>query len=97
MCQVPGTVLVSTCAVLVLSIKMILTTSLKRWIILFVMCSSMTPAAAGADGQSLREQYESLPPKGKFATGAVVGFVGAKVVVGSAVKAAKVAGAAFLA
>eukprot|EP00562_Extubocellulus_spinifer_P007479 CAMPEP_0178505422 /NCGR_PEP_ID=MMETSP0696-20121128/19121_1 /TAXON_ID=265572 /ORGANISM="Extubocellulus spinifer, Strain CCMP396" /LENGTH=142 /DNA_ID=CAMNT_0020134729 /DNA_START=81 /DNA_END=509 /DNA_ORIENTATION=- len=57
----------------------------------------MAPAAAGADSQSLRDQYDSLPPKGKFATGAVVGFVGAKIAVGSAVKAAKVAGAAFIA
>lgn len=74
---------------------MMLTPSLKRWIILFVCCS-FAPAAAGSS-QSLKEQYESLPPKGKFAVGATVGWVGAKVVVGSAVKAAKVACAAFVA
>lgn len=57
----------------------------------------MTPAAAGADAQSIKEHYDSLSPKGKFAVGAGVGYVGAKVVVGSAVKAIKVAGAAFIA
>ena len=76
---------------------MMLTPSLKRWILLFLCCSvSVTPAAA-ADAQSLKEHYDSLSPKGKFAVGAGVGYVGAKVVVGSAVKAIKVAGAAFIA
>ena len=77
---------------------MVLTPSLKRWILLFLCCSvAVTPAAAAADAQSLKEHYDSLSPKGKFAVGAGVGFVGAKVVVGSAVKAIKVAGAAFVA
>ncbi|VEU33554.1 unnamed protein product [Pseudo-nitzschia multistriata] len=44
-----------------------------------------------------REQYNGLPDQGKFATGAVVGFTTSKVVVNSAVKFVKVAGAAFVA
>ena len=77
---------------------MMLKPSLKRWILLFLSCSvAVAPAAAGADAQSLREHYDSLSPKGKFAVGAGVGYVGAKVVVGSAVKAIEVAGAAFIA
>mmetsp|Transcript_11484 Transcript_11484/g.27083 ORF Transcript_11484/g.27083 Transcript_11484/m.27083 type:complete len:163 (-) Transcript_11484:191-679(-) len=77
---------------------MMLTPSLKRWIFLFLCCSvAVSPAAAGANAQSLKDQYDSLSPKGKFAVGAGVGYVGAKVVVGSAVKAIKVAGAAFIA
>ena len=78
--------------------NMMLTPSLKRWIFLFLCCSvAVSPAAAGANTQSLKDQYDSLSPKGKFAVGAGVGYVGAKVVVGSAVKAIKVAGAAFIA
>ena len=76
---------------------MMLTPSLKRWILLFLCCSVAVTSAAAADAQSLKEHYDSLSPKGKFAVGAGVGYVGAKVVVGSAVKAIKVAGAAFIA
>ena len=76
---------------------MVLTPSLKRWILLFLCCSVAVTPAAAADAQSLKEHYDSLSPKGKFAVGAGVGYVGAKVVVGSAVKAIKVAGAAFIA
>jgi len=77
---------------------MMVTPSLERWILLFLCCSvAVTPAAAGANAQSVKEHYDSLSPKGKFAVGAGVGYVGAKVVFGTAVKAIKVAGAAFVA
>mmetsp|Transcript_16201 Transcript_16201/g.37538 ORF Transcript_16201/g.37538 Transcript_16201/m.37538 type:complete len:162 (+) Transcript_16201:50-535(+) len=44
-----------------------------------------------------RNQYDKLPDQGKFATGAVVGYTTSKVVVNSAVKFVKIAGAAFVA
>jgi hypothetical protein len=44
-----------------------------------------------------REQYEQLPEQGKFATGAIAGFGASKLVVNSAVKFVKIAGAAFIA
>ncbi len=40
--------------------------------------------------------YDKLPPSGKFAAGAGVGFVGSRVAVKSAVSGVKVAGAAFI-
>jgi N12 class adenine-specific DNA methylase len=44
-----------------------------------------------------REQYDQLPEQGKFATGAIAGFGASKLVVNSAVKFVKIAGAAFIA
>mmetsp|Transcript_17663 Transcript_17663/g.19127 ORF Transcript_17663/g.19127 Transcript_17663/m.19127 type:complete len:172 (-) Transcript_17663:259-774(-) len=44
-----------------------------------------------------RNQYETLPDQGKFASGAVLGFGASKVAVNSAVKFVKIAGAAFIA
>ena len=44
----------------------------------------------------LREQYDALPPKGKFGTGIFVGFTFSKVAVRSTVKVAKIAGSAFV-
>ena len=44
-----------------------------------------------------KKNYESLPDQGKFATGAVCGFGASKLVVNSAVKFVKFAGAAFIA
>mmetsp|Transcript_15129 Transcript_15129/g.24483 ORF Transcript_15129/g.24483 Transcript_15129/m.24483 type:complete len:166 (-) Transcript_15129:268-765(-) len=45
----------------------------------------------------VREQYEQLPDQGKFVTGAVVGYGASKLVVRSAVRVVKIAGAAFIA
>ena len=47
--------------------------------------------------KNARNQYDKLPDQGKFATGAVVGYTTSKVVVKSAVKFVKIAGAAFVA
>ena len=45
----------------------------------------------------IRDEYEKFPDKGKFVTGAVIGFGASKMVVKSAVTFVKVAGAAFVA
>ena len=47
--------------------------------------------------QLLKDKYEDLPPPGKFAATAVVGFFGSRVALKTFVGAAKVAGAAFIA
>mmetsp|Transcript_15292 Transcript_15292/g.21817 ORF Transcript_15292/g.21817 Transcript_15292/m.21817 type:complete len:187 (+) Transcript_15292:91-651(+) len=44
----------------------------------------------------VKVKYDSLPPKGKFATSAVIGFVSSKAAVGTTVKVLKIAGATFL-
>jgi hypothetical protein len=46
---------------------------------------------------SLRDTYDNLPPHGKLATGAVAGFAVSRMAISSAVKVAKIAGAAFIA
>lgn len=66
-------------------------------ILLFCCLDLSQSRTVDAAAASLKEKYDSLPPKGKFATGAFVGFVGAKAFVGSAVKAIKIGGAAFVA
>lgn len=45
----------------------------------------------------LRQKYDELPEKGKFAAGALVGFSGSRIAIKSAVTVVKVAGAAFVA
>ena len=70
--------------------------------ILFVVALCVAPFSAvkaddnadlkrQADGlvSSLKEKYESLPPTGKFATGAVFGFTGSRVVTRSAMTVVK--------
>ena len=44
----------------------------------------------------LHDEYKKLPPQGKFATGAVVGFAGSRCALKSAVKVLRVGGAAFV-
>jgi hypothetical protein len=44
----------------------------------------------------IQRRYASLPPKGKFVSTAVVGFVTSKCAVKTTVKAAKIGGAAFI-
>lgn len=46
---------------------------------------------------TLKNKYEGLPPKGRFVAGAAVGFIGTRMVLGSATSALKVAGVAFIA
>lgn len=60
-------------------------------------------SAAGDPGHDLllenlkASYYDNLPPKGKFATGAIVGFAFSRFTVNSAVSALKMTGAAFIA
>ncbi|KAG7337080.1 hypothetical protein IV203_008176 [Nitzschia inconspicua] len=81
------------------------------WVTLFViattiLCLICVVRAASDDDtfgdvkkwyNQAKESYENLPDQGKFATGAVCGFGASKVVVNSAVKFVKLAGAAFIA
>lgn len=73
--------------------------STKSLLVVLMMVVSLT--AAADDGKNvfsyLREKYDELPEKGKFATGAVLGFGGSRVAIKSAVTVVKVAGAAFIA
>lgn len=54
-------------------------------------------ASAQSLAAQLKEKYDELPPKGKFASGAFLGFAGSRFAVKSAVSIVKVAGAAFIA
>jgi hypothetical protein len=45
----------------------------------------------------LRGKYDALPEKGKFATGAALGFGGSRLAVNSAVGVVKLGGAVFIA
>ena len=49
----------------------------------------------GPFGQ-LRQKYETLSPRGKMATGAAVGFVGARLAFKTVTKCAKLGAAAFI-
>jgi hypothetical protein len=64
---------------------------------LISMTSSTSSARADSLVSQLKEKYDELPAKGKFATGAFAGFVGSRMAVKSAVSIVKVAGAAFIA
>jgi hypothetical protein len=70
---------------------------------LSMACLFGTSSLARAEEPSLgifdtmKETYEDLPPPGKFAAGAVLGFTGTRFVVNKAVGIAKIAGAAFIA
>mmetsp|Transcript_10741 Transcript_10741/g.13580 ORF Transcript_10741/g.13580 Transcript_10741/m.13580 type:complete len:191 (-) Transcript_10741:79-651(-) len=46
--------------------------------------------------QPLKEQYDNLPPKGKFVSMAIAGFATSRVTVRTSVKAIKYTGAAFI-
>jgi hypothetical protein len=46
---------------------------------------------------TVKKQFDSLEPRGKFWAGAAVGFVGSRLALSSAVTAVKVAGVAFVA
>jgi hypothetical protein len=44
----------------------------------------------------IRSKYETLSPKGKFAAGCTLGFVGSRIAVNTAVNCLKVGAAAFI-
>jgi len=46
--------------------------------------------------QTVITKYQKLPPKGKLIAGAVTGFIGSRLLIGSAIGAIKVAGGAFI-
>mmetsp|Transcript_11900 Transcript_11900/g.24170 ORF Transcript_11900/g.24170 Transcript_11900/m.24170 type:complete len:142 (+) Transcript_11900:3-428(+) len=56
-------------------------------------------AAADDDGPLafVRSKFDALDDKGKFIAGAAAGFVGSRIVVGSAMKVVKIGAAAFIA
>jgi hypothetical protein len=67
---------------------------------LFVLVTLASPSAAKGSNDVLsylREKYDEMPEKGKFATGAAVGFGSSRIAIKSAVGVVKVAGAAFIA
>ncbi len=66
---------------------------------LFVTVLLTTSSSAKGDDivAYLKEKYEEMPEKGRFAAGAVAGFVGSRVAIKSAVSVIKVAGAAYVA
>ena len=79
--------------------KITLSRHLLSFCVLVVLSLS---SVARADEESnlltyLRQKYDDLPEKGKFATGAVAGFGVSRVAIKSAVGVVKVAGAAFVA
>jgi hypothetical protein len=72
-----------------------------NWICLVSL--ALLSLAAGAKAgdspnlaQYLREKYDDLPEKGKFAAGAAAGFGVSRVAVKSAVGIVKIAGAAYV-
>lgn len=70
---------------------------LSLYLFFLVSLSASSAASAQSPFSQLREKYDELSDKGKFATGAVAGFAGSRVVVKSAVSVVKLAGAAYIA
>jgi hypothetical protein len=75
----------------------------KVILMIVVLCSMQTMVQADDDRsnkdgivQSLKKLYGDLPPHGKMATGAFVGFASSRVAVKTAVGGLKMAGAAFI-
>ena len=75
--------------------------SWRSLVSIYVLVLITMASAVKADSENvlsyLREKYDDLPEKGKFATGAVVGFGASRIAIKSAVGVVKVAGAAFIA
>uniref|UniRef100_A0A7S1ZZG1 Uncharacterized protein n=1 Tax=Trieres chinensis TaxID=1514140 RepID=A0A7S1ZZG1_TRICV len=81
-----------------------------RWVLFFLLASlALSHPRAGAickaqeaeDARAfipapLRQKFDELPPKGKFATGAFVGFAATRMAIRTAVKVVKFAGAVFV-
>ena len=66
---------------------------------LFLLVAQNMSSSARADNvfSYLKEKYEEMPEKGRFAAGAAAGFVGSRIALRSAVTVIKVAGAAYIA
>lgn len=82
-----------------------LVANMRKWVIFlcFALAVGALPddaeAAASEKGLfgSVKETYyDDLPPPGKFATGAGIGFVGSRLTVKTASNALKAAGATFI-
>lgn len=72
--------------------------SLLSFYLVAIVALAYSSSAKGDDVFSyLKEKYDEMPEKGRFAAGAVVGFVGSRVAIKSAVSVIKVAGAAYIA
>ena len=63
-----------------------------------VLLSRHPVVAADDDGPLgfVRRKFDALDDKGKFIAGAAAGFVGSRIVVGSAMKVVKIGAAAFI-
>jgi hypothetical protein len=78
---------------------------LATLLLLLTLCLSAAVVVNAQDEESdprnwfkqVKKNYDNLPDQGKFATGAICGFGASKLVVNSAVKFVKLAGAAFIA
>jgi hypothetical protein len=61
---------------------------------------SITTAATTTDDEglisSVKQKYDTLSPKGKFAAGCTLGFVGSRVALSTAVTCVKVGAAAYI-
>jgi hypothetical protein len=81
---------------------------LLQYLVLLLVAGAARAAAAasGREGDradpdswwdDVAQRYRGMSPRGQFAAGAAVGFVGARLAVSTAVTFVKVAGAAFVA
>uniref|UniRef100_A0A6V2PN63 PS II complex 12 kDa extrinsic protein n=1 Tax=Ditylum brightwellii TaxID=49249 RepID=A0A6V2PN63_9STRA len=84
--------------------------SLRRFFFLIACALIVTLGITKADDSSnnpwgivlsavepFQEKYSALPPKGKLASGAFVGYVGSRLTVRAVVSAIKISGAAYIA
>uniref|UniRef100_A0A7S2III9 Uncharacterized protein n=1 Tax=Helicotheca tamesis TaxID=374047 RepID=A0A7S2III9_9STRA len=89
---------------------MISPSSLRRWMFLVLCMLAVALSSTKADNVSsnpwgmvkqavepLQEKYIDLPPKGKFASGAFVGFAASRMTVKAVVKGMKITGAFYIA
>jgi len=60
-------------------------------------CYGMSAEEEKGPIQVVKEKYDSLPPYGKFACGAALGFTGSRCAIKTVVGGAKLVGAAFIA
>jgi hypothetical protein len=70
--------------------------SLLMGALIFPSVSSAQEECADGPFTALYARYEQLSPKGKFATGAAVGFVGSRLAFNTAVRVAKVGAAVYI-
>jgi hypothetical protein len=65
-------------------------------VVLAVALPCTSAKEAGGILDTVKEQFASLEPRGKFSVGAAVGFVGSRLALRSAITAVKVAGVALV-